>query len=107
MEDEEILNKLDEKIKQLEEKKNEQEQRREEDSKLETESEKVAELNAETVETAEKSEVDIELEKLLLQMRNQLFPIFHVKIVVSHRITHKLQYILATNIFYLVYICYN
>lgn len=64
MEDEEILNKLDEKIRQLEEKKNEQEQRREEDSKLETESEKVAELNAETVETAEKSEVDIELEKL-------------------------------------------
>lgn len=64
MEDEEILNKLDEKIKQLEEKKNEQEQPREEDSKLETESEKVAELNAGTVETAEKSEVDIELEKL-------------------------------------------
>ena len=64
MEDEEILNKLDEKIRQLEEKKNEQEQRREEDSKLETESEKVAELNAETVETTEKSEVDIELEKL-------------------------------------------
>ena len=64
MEDEEILNKFDEKIRQLEEKKNEQEQRREEDSKLETESEKVAELNAETVETAEKSEVDIELEKL-------------------------------------------
>ena len=36
MEDEEILNKLDEKIRQLEEKKNEQEQSREEDSKLET-----------------------------------------------------------------------
>ena len=64
MEDEEILNKLDEKIKQLEEKKNEQEQSREEDNKLETELNSETELNAETVETAEKSEADIELEKL-------------------------------------------
>ena len=64
MEDEEILNKLDEKIRQSEEKKNEQEQSREEDNKLETELNSETELNAETVETAEKSEVDIELEKL-------------------------------------------